>query len=154
MFSNKNVHCRTQKHPKIVTRNADDSSNGFLVPIYNIHDGFLSPGAEPKRVYLTVCAVGTIKGPHLHIKRRGLFPCIQGNIRIIVRIDTAYEEYFSGEDYDFSTIEVPPGMPAALQNISNKPAHILNMPSPAWHSDNQDEHPVEYDPAVFVWPRK
>lgn len=142
---------RLHKHPKISTRNSEGKITGFLVPIYNHHDGFIAGENSPKQVYLTVCDVGQIKGPHLHMKRWGFFTCIRGNIRVIVKIDNGYEEYYSGEDYEFATIEVPAGTPAALQNISDEPAYVLNMPSPAWHVDDQDEHPVMFDESAFVW---
>lgn len=28
-----------QKHPKIITKNKDGHPNGWLVPIFNVHDG-------------------------------------------------------------------------------------------------------------------
>jgi dTDP-4-dehydrorhamnose 3,5-epimerase len=141
---------RVQKHQKILSKNLNGNSNGFLIPIYNQHDGFIEKNNSPKQVYVTVCDVGEIKGPHLHKKRWGFFTCIQGNIRVIVKTEKGYEEYYSGEDYDFVTLEVPPGTPAAIQNISDKPSYIVNTPSPAWHVDDQDEHPVVFDSAVFV----
>jgi hypothetical protein len=42
-----------------------------------------------------------------------------------------YEEYVTGKDYELSTIQVPAGVPAALQNIGDQEAYMLNMPSPA-----------------------
>ena len=70
---------------------------------------------------------------------------------MIVRINNVYEDFFSGEDYDFATIEIPPGTPAAIQNISDDKAYVINTPSPAWHIDDQDEHEVEFDPLVLIW---
>jgi dTDP-4-dehydrorhamnose 3,5-epimerase len=141
---------RVQKHQKILSKNLNGNNNGFLIPIYNQHDGFVEKNNSPKQVYVTVCDVGEIKGPHLHKKRWGFFTCIQGNIRVIVKTEKGYEEYYSGEDYEFTTIEVPPGTPAAIQNIADKPSYVVNTPSPAWHVDDQDEHPVFFDSAVFV----
>jgi dTDP-4-dehydrorhamnose 3,5-epimerase len=145
---------RIHKHPKILTRNSNGNINGFLIPIYNNHDGFIAEENSPKQVYLTVCDAGQIKGPHLHMKRRGFFTCIRGNIRIIVKTVNGYENYFSGEDYEFATIEVPPGTPAAIQNIADEPAYVINLPSPAWHVDDQDEHPVVFDESVFIWQKE
>jgi len=143
---------RTHKHPKIVTRDKSGNRNGFLVPIYNIHDNFISAENSPKQVYITVCDIGQVKGPHLHLKRWGFFTCIRGNIRVIARTDNGYEEYFSGEDYEFATVEIPAGIPAAIQNIASEPSYVINTPSPAWHVDIQDEHPVEFDEDIFKWP--
>lgn len=144
---------RSQSHPKIPTKDREGKANGFLIPIFNVHEGFLPEENYPKQVYLTVCDPGQVKGPHLHHKRWGHFTCIRGNLRIVVRVESGYEEYFSGEKYGFATIVVPPGIPAALQNIGSEPAYILNMPSPAWHPKDQDEHAVEFDEEIFILPK-
>lgn len=141
-----------QHHPKIVTKNKKGNSNGWLVPIFNIHDDFINTAQQPRQVYLTVIAPGEVKGPHLHLKRWGLFTCIRGNAKIVIRAENGYEEYLTGEDYEFATIQVPAGIPAALQNIGDKEAYMLNMPSPAWRIDDQDEHPVAFDDYTFSWP--
>ena|ERR1043166_2824148 len=139
-----------QPHPRIATRNSNGSPNGWLVPIFNVHDQLISSAQHPQQVYLTVVAPGEVKGPHLHLKRWGLFTCIRGNIRIVVRTDGRYEEYHSGEDHDFASVQVPAGIPAALQNIGSEEAYILNMPAPAWHIDDQDEHPVSFEDYDFA----
>ena len=142
------------RHPKIVTKNTEGRPNGWLVPIFNVHDGVIDASQYPKQVYLTVIAPGEIKGPHLHLKRWGLFTCIRGNAKIVVRTEKGYEEYLTGEDNGFATIQVPAGVPAALQNIGDEDAYMLNMPSPAWHKDDLDEHSVSFDDYVFKWPLK
>lgn len=141
---------RVLKHPKHTTKNRFNKINGFLIPIFNVHDGLIAPENYPKQIYLTVCEVGEIKGPHLHMKRWGFFTCLQGNIKVIAKTASGYEEYFSGEDYDFSTIEVPAGTPSALQNIGEVPAYILNTPSPSWHIDDQDDHPITFNDYIFL----
>lgn len=98
---------RTQQHPRFVTKDGDGKENGFLIPVYNIHEGFVDALHEPRQVYLTVCKPGTQKGPHLHLKRWGYFTCIKGNIKIVAKIDDCYVVEFSGEDYDFRTIDIP-----------------------------------------------
>jgi dTDP-4-dehydrorhamnose 3,5-epimerase len=143
-----------QRHPKIITKNKEGRSNGWLVPIFNVHDGFIGEAQYPRQVYLTVIAPMEIKGPHLHLKRWGLFTCIRGNARIVVRTKRGYEDHLTGEDYEFASIQVPAGVPAALQNIGDKEAYLLNMPSPAWHIDDQDEHPVEFDKSAFIWEKE
>jgi hypothetical protein len=30
-----------QQHPKIITKNKGGASNGWLVPIFNVHDGLV-----------------------------------------------------------------------------------------------------------------
>jgi dTDP-4-dehydrorhamnose 3,5-epimerase len=141
-----------QRHPRIITKNKEGRPTGWLVPIFNVHDGMIGPQQHPQQVYLTVIAPGEIKGPHLHLKRWGLFTCIRGNAKIVVRTENGYEEYSTGEDYEYATIQVPAGVPAALQNIGPGEAYMLNMPSPAWHIDDQDEHSVSFDDYIFKGP--
>lgn len=140
---------KTKKNPKFVTKNLSEQPNGFLVPILNVHEEFLDEKQWPKQVYLTVAAPGEIKGPHLHKKRWGLFTCIKGDLKIVVRIDGKYEEYFSGENHEFQTVQVPAGIPAALVNIGKEDAYILNMPAPSWHKDDVDEWEVTFDDYQF-----
>jgi dTDP-4-dehydrorhamnose 3,5-epimerase len=140
---------KIKKNKKFVTKNQDGKTNGFLVPIINIHDHFVADEQWPKQVYLTVASPKEIKGPHLHYKRWGLFTCIKGNIKIVVRIEDQYLEYFSGENYEFQTVQIPAGIPAALVNIGNEDAYILNMPAPSWHPDNLDEWDVTFENYQF-----
>ena len=71
---------------------------------------------------------------------------------IVVRNSDCFEEHFRGEDHGFATIQVPAGVPAALQNIGTEDAYILNMPAPAWHADDQDEWDVEFEDYDFSAP--
>ena len=139
-----------KKNLKIVTKNKEGLSNGWLVPIFNVHDNLIDEAQYPRQVYLTVIAPGQVKGPHLHLKRWGLFTCIRGNAKIVIRTNLGYEEYLTGADYDFASVQVPAGVPAALQNIGDEDAYMLNMPSPAWHVNDQDEHPVSFDDYIFT----
>ena len=134
---------------KIKTKNSKGIDNGYLIPIYNVNEGFFEEGDEPKQVYLTVVESKEIKGPHLHFKRNGCFTCIKGNARFILKVDNSYKEYFSGEDYQFSSVIVPKGVPAALQNIGNNSAYILNMPSPGWSPEMNDEHTADFSDFDF-----
>jgi len=143
------ITIRCKKNKKIISKNNLGNPNGFLVPIINVHDHFVADEQWPEQVYLTVATRNEIKGPHLHYKRWGLFTCIKGNIKIVVRIDGKYHEYFSGEDFEFQTVQVPAGIPAALVNIGNEDAYILNMPSPSWHKDDQDEWDITFDDYLF-----
>lgn len=73
---------------------------------------------------------------------------------MVVRINDAYEEYFSGANYDYATIEIPPRTPTAIQNIADEQPYVINTPSPAWHIGDQDEHTVEFYPPAFFWEKK
>ena len=131
-------------HSRIETKSNDGVTNGYLIPIYNDHESPISKEQRPCQVYLTVVAPGAVKGPHLHMKRWGLFTCIKGNIKIVVRTPNGYKEFFSGENHGYQTVQVPAGWPSALQNQGNIEAFVLNMPSPAWTPDDQDDHPVAF----------
>lgn len=137
---------------RIVTKDKNGVVNGFLVPLFNIHDGWAASEQYPQQVYLTVVMPGKVKGPHLHLKRWGLFTCIKGNGKVVTRTDSGYEAFLTGEDHDFATIQVPAGVPAALQNVGDTDAYFLNMPSPAWQANDQDEHLVSFDDYTFTWP--
>ncbi len=143
------MEIKVKTNKKIITKNQNGFNNGFLVPIYNINEGFFEKGNEPKQVYLTVVEPKEVKGPHLHYKRSGCFTCIKGNARFILKINNSYKIYFSGEDYEFKSLIVPKGIPAALQNIGNVDAYILNMPSPEWRPDMNDEHTSDFSDFNF-----
>jgi hypothetical protein len=138
------MELRTQEHPRFETRSRNGGSTGYLVPIYNVHDGFFAPGREPRQVYLTVVAPRSEKGPHLHLVRTGCFTCIKGNVRIVVKIGGQYREYWSGEDHQYRSVEVPAGVPALIQNPAAVEAYVLNMPNPAWTPDMHDEHTADF----------
>lgn len=140
---------KTKKSPRIVTKDSDGGSNGYLVPLYNINDKFFEVGHEPQQVYLTVIDCGKIKGPHLHYIRTGCFTCIKGNARFILKTENGYEVFYSGEDYEYQSVIVPTGTPAALQNIGNVEAFVLNMPNPAWTPSMADEYSADFSDFDF-----
>ena len=140
---------KQKKNPKFLTKSNSGLVNGFLVPIYNIYDGFFSKGEEPQQVYMTVISPNHVKGPHLHFIRTGSFTCIRGNARFILKIDDGYEVIYSGENYEYTTIIVPTGVPAALQNLGDEDALILNMPQPAWTPEMNDEHTADFSDFDF-----
>jgi hypothetical protein len=141
--------------PRIETKDPQGKPNGWLLPLWHVDQG-------PKidQVYLTTVLPGCQKGPHLHMKRRGLFTCIRGSVLAVWRIDGEYRDV---EMQEGSHFEVLPGVPVAFYNRgismesarktiraglipvapSNQEAWLLNMPSPPWRADDQDEHPVE-----------
>lgn len=139
----------SKSNPKFQTKNSQGKVNGFLVPLYNIHDGFFASGKEPQQVYLTVIAPGEIKGPHLHFIRTGCFTCIKGNARFVLKTDEGYQVVMSGEDHEYRTVIVPTGVPAALQNLGKEDAYVLNMPQPAWTPDMNDEHSADFSDFDF-----
>jgi dTDP-4-dehydrorhamnose 3,5-epimerase len=140
---------KTRTNSKFVTKDHLSKPNGFLVPIYNIHDGFFDPGKEPQQVYLTVIGPRQIKGPHLHYIRTGCFTCVKGNARFVLRTALGYEVVYSGEAHEYRSVIVPAGVPAALQNMGNEDAYVLNMPNPAWTPTMNDEHTADFSDFDF-----
>ena len=141
---------KVKKNSKFVTTDKNGEVNGFLVPIYNIKDGFFDYGKEPQQVYMTVIARNKIKGPHLHYVRTGCFTCIKGNARFVIKTNDGFSQIYSGEDYDYQSVIVPTGVPAALQNIGEDEAIVLNMPSPAWTPDMNDEYSADFSDFDFT----
>ncbi len=140
---------QTKTNSRFVTKNAANKPNGFLVPIYNIHDGLFLPGKEPQQVYLTVIAPKQIKGPHLHLIRTGYFTCIKGNARFVLKTPEGYQVLYSGEDHEYRSVIVPTGIPAALQNLGEEDAYVLNMPNPAWTPTMDDELSADFSDFDF-----
>ena len=140
---------RTLEHKKFETRDEAGEVNGFLVPIYNIHDGFFSEGKHPQQVYMTTILPGKLKGPHLHFIRTGFFTCIKGNVKVVLKLEDGYKEFFSGENNEYRSIEVPTGVPAVVQCVGDEEAFLLNMPSPAWTPDMKDEHSADFSDYDF-----
>lgn len=140
---------KTKTNPKFLTRDSANEETGFLVPIYNVNEAFFPQGREPQQVYLTVIAPGKIKGPHLHFIRTGCFTCIKGNARFVLKLPDGYRVYQSGEDYEYRSVIVPKGVPAAMQNLGDGEAFVLNMPSPAWTPTMNDEHTADFSDFDF-----
>lgn len=138
-----------KSNPKFITKDSNNQANGYLIPIHNIHDGFFPSGQEPQQVYLTVIAPGKIKGPHLHFIRNGCFTCIKGNARFVLKTVEEYQIVLSGEDHEYRSVIVPSGVPAALQNIGEGDAFVLNMPQPAWTPTMNDEHTADFSDFDF-----
>ena len=143
------MQIRTQTHKRFVTKGETGDANGFLVPIYNLKEGFFSSGKEPQQVYMTTILPGTVKGPHLHFIRTGFFTCIKGNVRVVLKTDEGYQQFLSGEDHEFLSVEVPTGIAAAVQCIGDEEAYMLNMPNPAWTPEMNDEHSADFSDFDF-----
>lgn len=143
------MEIRTITHPKFVTKGESGDPNGYLVPIYNLNEGFFAEGKEPQQVYLTTVLPNTVKGPHLHNIRTGFFTCIKGNVKVVLKVNDRYEVFFSGEDHEYRSIEIPTGVPAAVQCLGDEEAMILNMPNPAWTPDMNDEHSADFSDFDF-----
>ncbi len=144
-------HYKVKPNKKITTVNRFSQENGYLVPILDIREGFVNEDGFPHQVYLTVVAPGETKGPHYHQNRYAMYTCIQGNIKIVLKIGETYETAFSGEDHDFATVWIQAGIPTAVVNLEeNRPSLVLNMPCPSFLETPGDDHDVEFDPGVLI----
>jgi len=123
---------------RIETKNEAGDPNGWLLPIWHVDSGL-----KVDQVYLTAVAPGKRKGPHLHMVRCGRFVCVRGNVRIVIRENGRYRHAYSGERSDSAEVYVAPGCAAAIYNDGTEEALVLNMPSPPWRADDQDDWPVE-----------
>lgn len=134
---------------KYVSRDAKGDPNGFVISLWKDWEKFFK--ADPKQIYLNICAFKQVKGPHLHRNRWDYFVAIRGRIRFIVQWGKEYEEVEVDADRDpcFKIVEVPPAVACAIQNIGKGEAWFINMPNPAWHPDNQDNHPADF--TGYVW---
>jgi dTDP-4-dehydrorhamnose 3,5-epimerase-like enzyme len=142
----------TKVNKKFATKDHQGQTSGFLVPIYNVHEDFFPAGMAPQQVYLTVISPRLIKGPHLHFIRTGCFTCIKGNARFILKTEADYQVFYSGESHEFRSVIVPTGVPAALQNLGDDEAYVLNMPTPAWTPTMNDEHTANFNDFDFSAP--
>lgn len=117
----------------IQTFGSDGKPNGKLITIWHVDSC-----VPVSQVYLTTILPGKVKGPHLHHVRRGLFFCVSGKVRMVVRI---YGKYMV---FDPSQMPIPvgPGTPCAFYNLWDEEALILNMPHPPYRESQPDENPV------------
>ena len=127
------------------SRNHKGEINGYVVSLYKDWERLLQ--AEPRQVYLNCCFVGEQKGPHLHMKRWDYFTTIRGAVRFVVKYGPGdYEEVdvIVKDGLGIKIVEVPPALPCLIVNIGETEAWVVNMPNPAWHPSDQDDHPVDY----------
>ncbi len=140
---------RIIEEKKHISKDKDGRPNGCVISLWKDWEKIFK--ADPKQVYFNVCAARAIKGPHLHMKRWDYFVCIRGKIRFILKWNLEYEEIEVDAEGDpcFKIVEVPPAIACAIQNIGDEEAWFLNMPNPAWHPENRDDHLVSFD--GYTW---
>lgn len=127
---------------RIITNDTGGLVNGWLMPIWNANE---SPELRPDQVYATAIGPHHRKGPHLHLRRRGLFAVILGVCRFRFRgTDGEYSELTVDAAGNGPTrVLVPPGCVCQLCNDTDSEVVVLNMPSPAWSAEDQDENSVQ-----------
>lgn len=120
----------------IKTFDKDGEQTGVLATIW--HE---DTGPVISQVYLTTVLAWKVKGPHLHMKRRGLFSCVRGEVIVVTRIAGKY--ITNSLKLGDPPLKVPPGVPAALYNPNGIEALVLNMPDPPWRVGEEDEHEIK-----------
>lgn len=128
------------------SKNDNKQTNGYVISLYKDWEKIFK--AEPKQVYLNICFPGEWKGPHLHMNRWDYFTTIRGSMRFVIKYGPHdYEEIDVSSDNGagIKIVEVPPAIPCLMINTGKEDAWCLNFPNPAWHPDNQDNHPISYD---------
>jgi dTDP-4-dehydrorhamnose 3,5-epimerase-like enzyme len=135
---------RIEPHSKIISQNQTGEYSGFLLPIHSSSDSFFSSGFQAQQINITSLAPKQVKGPHLHLVRSVLLTCIKGNVQIVVKTEDKYCCYLSGELYNHNTIEIPTGVPSAIQNIGEDEALVLAVWNKPWTPDLKDEYSVNF----------
>jgi hypothetical protein len=128
---------------KIETRDTAGKVNGWILPLWSALE---QPELRPDQVYVTAIAPHSRKGPHLHMKRRGLFCVVHGRVTIKWRVKESWGEFteYSSDVVQGDPVQImPTGYACALYNYGDTEALVINMPSPAWSADDPDEWPVE-----------
>ncbi len=132
--------------PKHISKNKDGKANGYVISLYK--DWEKTFDADPKQVYLNICHPGEQKGPHLHMNRWDFFTTIRGSARFVVKYGPGDYETIDVHVDDGAGVKivvVPPAIPCMIENIGKEDCWVINMPNPAWHPDNPDDHPVSYN---------
>lgn len=131
---------------RIDTLGENGAPNGFVIPVWSVLDNIVPPEMYARQVYVTAVNPGCIKGPHLHMKRWGMFCCIKGSIKVVTKTpEGVYGTWFSGEHYDYALIQVPPGIGAAIVNMGDKIAYVLNLPSSPYDPKDPDDHAISFE---------
>lgn len=129
--------------PRTESVNARGQANGWVVSFWKDWENFLR--YPPRQVYVNCCRAGEQKGPHLHKTRSGTFIPLNGRLLFVARHEGKYIEFLiePQDGRNMKAVEIPPGVPCCIYNVGGTDALFINMPSPAWHPDRQDNNPVE-----------
>jgi dTDP-4-dehydrorhamnose 3,5-epimerase-like enzyme len=115
--------------------------NGIFLPIWRNWDSKYR--IFPEMVYYTTLRAREMKGPHLHKERTGYLTCLSGKVVCILKYDGFYEEIIN-DSKDPITIEVLPGVGLLTINLEDTVSGLLNICSPAWHPDKQDNYLADF----------
>ena len=142
------MQIRTLGHKEFVTKGEDDDVNGSLSPSITSTTVFCGGKTSSAGLY--------DYDPARHDKRAAsafhmnrLFTCIKGNVRVVLTTDDGYQVFFSDEDHEYRSTELPTGVAAAVECMGDKEAYLLNIPTQAWTPDMQDEHSADFSDFDF-----
>jgi len=121
--------------------------NGVFIPVWRDWDKEYEH--DPKMVYVTTCFPGELKGPHLHKTRWSYLTVLKGKVAFIVKTDAGFKEYVISDEKP-QTLVIPAGIPQAHVNIGAVDAIVMNLCTPAWHPDNQDNYTADYGDYDFA----
>ena len=125
--------------PQLYDLESIKTKEGELIPIYkdweDWHEEYI-----PKMAYITTIAPGIEKGPILHHKRKGLMMAYSGHVVVECKIGDEIISYLLNDGKNCRKILlIPAGIPNKICNLSSTSnAIILNLPSKAWHPDDED----------------
>lgn len=115
--------------------------NGNFIPVWRDWDKKYEH--DPKMVYVTTCFPGELKGPHLHKMRWSYLTVLKGKVAFVVKTDAGFQEFVLSDEKP-QTLVIPAGTPQAHVNIGDIDAIVMNLCTPAWHPDNQDNYTADY----------
>ena len=126
------------KEPKLFELDVIRTPDGFLTPVYKDWEDWHA-GYEVKMVYYTTIGPGISKGPILHERRRGFMSCISGVASVVCLVNGKLKTYKLVDGDKKFILLIPEGTPNMIVNESDESeAIILNLPSKAWHPEDED----------------
>ena len=124
--------------PKLYELDVIKTPEGFLTPVYKDWEDWHA-GYEVKMAYHTTIGPGISKGPILHERRKGMMSCISGEASVVCLVNGNLKTYKLVDEEKKFILLIPEGTPNMIINTSEeKEAMILNLPSKAWHPDDED----------------
>jgi len=127
--------------PHIDTESKEGKYNGYVRPIVNE----LIPGTQPiVMAYLTYCAPGSIKGPHMHYApKEDRFVCVEGECVVVCRSERGGDEMYEFIlDADDQMVIIPPDTSHAI--VSKDGALVLSLPNEGYYPGHYNQIESQY----------
>jgi hypothetical protein len=135
--------------PSITTKDYLGITNGYLRNLLNINDGITS---LIEQVYITSCAPGQRKGPHVHLPpKTDRFYCIGGKGVILCRNEQTgdYKEFYT-YGLDNILITIPPYNSHCLIASGKESFVVLSMPTEGYNP-GKEYNQLETNYENFDW---